>query len=212
MQSNNVVYKIVNITNNKEYVGSTTKGILERKRQHLRRLKKRTHHSRYLQNAYNIVGPDNFLFIILEELPTSENLIERETYWAKLLKPEYNVMKEIKSHIGVKRTAETCKRISVALTGKPLSKEHRESIRISSTGKKQSAETIQKRMEPSLKPILQFTKDGTFVKEWKSATDAEIQSNKEYTRKGIYRSIWGGYGRKSYKNYVWKYKNIHEND
>lgn len=139
-EEKNLIYKIVNITNNKEYVGSTINGLNWRKRKHLRELKKQIHHNRHLQNAYNIVGPDKFSFEILEILPSSENLLEREDHWTKLLKPEYNIMREIKSHIGVKRSPETCRKISEALKGRKLSPEHIESMRRGLIGRTLSEE------------------------------------------------------------------------
>lgn len=203
---NNLVYKIVNTTNNKEYVGSTIHGLEWRKRKHLRELKKQVHHNRHLQNAYNLLGgPEKFNFVILEVLPTSENLLAREDYWTKLLKPAYNIMREIKSHIGVKRSPETCRRISEALRGRKLSPEHIESMRKTLTGRKQPKELAIKRTEHQHKPILQLNQDGTLVKEWKSATEAEHSGM--FRRKCIYRCLWKSYGRKTYKGCVWEYKN-----
>lgn len=56
------------------------------------------------------------------------------------------------------------------------------------------------------KAVLQFNLDETFVKEWKSATEIERETKGEFRRKFIYRCVEGGYGRKSYKNYIWRYK------
>lgn len=202
---NNVIYKITNSINSDLYVGSTVKGIAWRRQKHLRDLRKNEHHNRHLQNAFNRYGENKFIFTVLEELPDSTHVIEREQYWIKTLSPTYNVMKNIKSHIGVKRSPETCRKISEALTGRKLSKQHVEDMRRSLTGKKQSPELAKKRTEHQHKPILQFSADGTFIKEWKSATEAEIVGG--YKRKCIYRCLWNSYGRKTYKNSVWKYKN-----
>ena len=50
------------------------------------------------------------------------------------------------------------------------------------------------------KPILQYTLDGEFVREWPSATDVgrEAQTNICYCLKGKQKTAYG---------YVWKYKN-----
>jgi group I intron endonuclease len=202
---NNVIYKITNAANSDLYVGSTVKGMLWRKQKHLRELRQNKHHNRHLQNAFNLYGEDKFAFVVIEELPDSKNVIEREQFWIKELGATYNVMREVKSHIGVKRSPETCKKISEALTGRKLSKQHVEDMRRSLTGRKQPPELAKKRTEHQHKPILQFTKDGIFVKEWKSATEAASACG--YDRKRIYRCLWNSYGRKTYKGSVWKYKN-----
>ena len=52
------------------------------------------------------------------------------------------------------------------------------------------------------KPVLQFTKDGEFVKEWKSATDVEMNLN--YSQGNISSCCTGRY--KSAYNFIWKFK------
>ena len=53
------------------------------------------------------------------------------------------------------------------------------------------------------KPVLQFTKDGEFVKEWKSTID--VQRNLGYFHNNISYCCTGRY--KSAYNFIWKYKN-----
>ena len=52
------------------------------------------------------------------------------------------------------------------------------------------------------KPILQFTSDGKFVKEWVSITEA---SKYGFQRRSIQRCLKGEY--KRHYNFIWKYKN-----
>ena len=52
------------------------------------------------------------------------------------------------------------------------------------------------------KPILQFTSDGKFVKEWVSITEA---SKYGFKRRSIQRCLKGEY--KRHYNFIWKYKN-----
>lgn len=52
------------------------------------------------------------------------------------------------------------------------------------------------------KPILQFTKDGEFVKEWKSSS--EIKRNLGYSNCNISSCCTGRY--KSAHNFIWKFK------
>lgn len=55
------------------------------------------------------------------------------------------------------------------------------------------------RIEKIKKPILQFTLDGEFVREWPSASDVskEVQSNIVTCLKGRYKTAYG---------FIWKYK------
>ena len=52
------------------------------------------------------------------------------------------------------------------------------------------------------KPVLQFTKDGEFVKEWKSSTD--VERNLGFAQQHISSCCTGK--RKSANGFVWKYK------
>lgn len=57
--------------------------------------------------------------------------------------------------------------------------------------------------EKRSKPVLQYTKDGEFIKEWKSLTDVKI--NLGYNQSNISRCCNGKY-HSSY-GFLWKYKN-----
>ena len=57
--------------------------------------------------------------------------------------------------------------------------------------------------EKKSKPVLQFTKDGEFVKEWKSATD--VERNLNYSNSKISECCTGKL--KSAYNFIWKFKN-----
>ena len=52
------------------------------------------------------------------------------------------------------------------------------------------------------KTIYQYTLDGEFVKEWKSSMDCERNG---YCHSEVIRCCNGTRGRKTYKNYIWKY-------
>jgi len=73
------VYKIVNIVNNKVYVGSSC-DINRRWKEHIFRLKKNKHHSVKLQNSFNKYGVDVFIFEVIEECEKNQ-LIIKEQYW-----------------------------------------------------------------------------------------------------------------------------------
>ena len=57
--------------------------------------------------------------------------------------------------------------------------------------------------EKTSKPVLQFTKDGELIREWKSATD--VQRNLGYDNSHISKCC--NEKRKSANGFIWKYKN-----
>ena len=75
-----VIYKIINVVNNKFYVGSTT-NMHERTRCHKNRLKRNKHHSQHLQAAWNKYGSDKFVFVVVEHIEDISLLQEAEDRW-----------------------------------------------------------------------------------------------------------------------------------
>lgn len=75
-----VIYKIVNLVNDKFYVGSTIHKKV-RFRQHRRLLRSNRHHCKHLQAAWNKYGEDKFDFRVIEEVADSENLEAIEDRW-----------------------------------------------------------------------------------------------------------------------------------
>jgi group I intron endonuclease len=100
------IYKILNLTNNKIYIGSTN-NYKKRFREHKIKLKHNKHHSIFLQNAYNKYGIENFEYIIIEECP-KEIKLNREQFYMDSLNPEYNMSINSSSPMeGKKHSAET---------------------------------------------------------------------------------------------------------
>lgn len=130
-----VIYVIINKVNGKRYIGSAI-NFKTRKVRHLSDLKNRKHHSRYLQNSYNKHGEENFEFKILEHVEDVKLLIETEQKWLDSERPEFNVCKVagLNSHLGLKRSEETKKKISEALTGIKRSEETKKKISKSKKG------------------------------------------------------------------------------
>lgn len=139
------IYKIVNTTNQHQYIGSTV-NFDRRKKRHIRELNNKRHHSRHLQSAWDYYGSDKFEFHILEIVENLHELIDRENFYLESLNPVYNTMREVKSHIGIKRSDETRKKMSIAQTGKKHSDETKQKLKEINTGNKHSEETIQKRV------------------------------------------------------------------
>lgn len=148
------IYSIVNLTNDKLYIGSAIDWI-DRWRLHKLHLNRNTHHSILLQRSWNIHGEENFAFNIIEFVE-KENLLEREKYWIEKLdvcNPQlgYNLCKVARNRLGVKASEETRLKLSLSHQGKKPSEETRRKMSESkignkyNTGRKQTQEHIEKR-------------------------------------------------------------------
>ena len=83
------IYSIVNILNNKCYIGSSS-NFRRREQIHKSQLKNNRHHNLYLQRSWNKYGKDNFKFEIIEECDVKK-LFKKEEEYIDLIKPEYNI-------------------------------------------------------------------------------------------------------------------------
>lgn len=102
------IYSILNIANNKRYVGSS-RNIVNRWRVHKSRLRLNKHHSQHLQNSYNLY-PNNFIFILIEAITDTSTLELREQFWVDTFKSYesefgYNAVRTV-SPIGSSRMKE----------------------------------------------------------------------------------------------------------
>ena len=144
------IYQIRNLVDNKIYIGST-KNFKKREKSHFSRLKNKTHHSLYLQNAYNKYGQENFIFEILLIVKNQEELLRIEQTYLDEIKPfspnGYNISKSATNcvlhgesngmygktginspNFGKKRTLESRHKISEAHKGKVLSIETKQKL------------------------------------------------------------------------------------
>lgn len=92
MEKTASIYKIENTITNQKYVGST-KNFLRRKKEHIRQLRKGSHHSLWLQNSFNLHGEESFLFEILC-VTTPEKRIEFEQAFIDTGEYVFNVRKK----------------------------------------------------------------------------------------------------------------------
>jgi len=123
------VYKIINILNNKVYVGSSS-NLKSRKYVHFRDLSNKNHCNTHLQNSYNKHGKDNFKWEVVEYVGFDEdkeilkkNLLEREQYYLDLYESYnsargYNLCSTAGSKLGCKDSQETINKRIIANTGK----------------------------------------------------------------------------------------------
>lgn len=136
------IYKIINIINNKFYVGSAV-DLKRRKTRHFSELRTNKHNNSKLQNAWNKYGEQAFVFVVVEELDKEVDLLAAENIWLK-----EHVGKEYCYNIGVDATAP-----SLGMSGElspTWGYKHTDKtkaiIAAASTGRVQSAETIKKKV------------------------------------------------------------------
>jgi len=93
------IYKIINVVNNKFYVGSAV-DLRKRKTRHFCELRNNRHNNRHLQAAWNKYGEKAFTFVIVEEHPNGADLLAAENVWLK-----EHVGKDYCYNLGVDATA-----------------------------------------------------------------------------------------------------------
>nr|YP_009254046.1 hypothetical protein [Hypomyces aurantius]ANC62731.1 hypothetical protein [Hypomyces aurantius] len=106
------IYMIVNKLNGKCYVGSS-RSIKTRLYNYFNLALAAAQKGRPISSAILKYGLLNFAFIILEEVDLNvQNLEERETFWIKLIKPEYNSVKEAAINVSIPHKDDTKLKIS----------------------------------------------------------------------------------------------------
>jgi group I intron endonuclease len=76
------IYKIINVVNNKFYVGSAV-DLKRRKTRHFSELRTGKHNNRHLQAAWVKYGEQAFVFVVVEELALDADLLAAENRWLK---------------------------------------------------------------------------------------------------------------------------------
>lgn len=134
------IYEIVNVTSGKRYIGSA-KSFARRWGVHRCRLRKGTHHSAYLQNAWNKYGEGSFEFRVLIFCEV-EDLVAVEQEAIDTLRPDYNMSPTAGSTIGVEFSPERRAKISAANKGRKRDPALVEATASKLRGRKLSAERV----------------------------------------------------------------------
>lgn len=223
------VYQILNMIDNKRYIGSS-QDMNARRASHFSALKKNKHHSAHLQNAFNKYGEESFLFSILAETPV-EDLIELEQLCLDTANPEYNMRlvadspagtkrseehKELMRHYssigrigsrGMKHSKETIERMREVRRGKVLpqmllspSKETREKLSEAKKGK------YPRGLNFNAKPVTQLSLDGDIVGQFDCLVDAAVAVNSKPAGADSISLVCKN-KKKSYKGYNWLFIN-----
>jgi hypothetical protein len=120
-------------------------------------------------------GHQNFTCEILETC-TIDNCVEREQFWMDTYdsynrKKGYNIAIKAEGYFLGVRTLEHCQKISKSLTGKKLTKEHKEKLSKARKGRFTGYDS------PSAVQISQHDQNGNFIKSYESITAASNINN-----------------------------------
>jgi group I intron endonuclease len=151
-KSNNIgVYCIENILNGKKYIGSTKSNFRKRLINHRCILRANKHDNIFLQNAWNKYGENNFKCSIVENVNDSCLVRERENFYLNKYesfneKYGYNILEYAFTSLGYKHSNKTIEYLSLIRKNKPQHPNTKEAIYKANKGKKQSKETIEKKI------------------------------------------------------------------
>lgn len=148
------IYKIINVVNNKFYVGSAV-NFSRRKARHFSELRNNKHNNRWLQASWNKYGEAAFLFAVVEEVADKALLLETENRWLKdhvgkdycynigvdATAPHLGMSGELSPTWGMQHTPEAKARIGAASKARVQSKEEKAKRRQSMKGHHVSTET-----------------------------------------------------------------------
>lgn len=144
------IYKIINVVNNKFYVGSAV-DLKRRKARHFSELRNGKHNNRYLQAAWVKYGEQSFVFVVVEELSDDADLLAAENVWLKehvgkdycynlgvdATAPMLGVGGEASPTWGYKHTPKALMQIGVASKARVQSEEEKSKRRTTMRGKPQ---------------------------------------------------------------------------
>ncbi len=151
------IYRILNISNGKHYIGSS-QDIEQRLKRHMNSLRKGSHINLYLQSAWNKYGEFNFVGEVVEEVKGNSNIrLAREQVYLDIGFAEkilYNIAEtanyppcfEGEAHwlFGKHHTDEVCQKMSFSHTGKKLTEEHKANIGKANMGREVTEKTRDK--------------------------------------------------------------------
>ncbi len=182
------IYEIVNIANNKRYVGLSA-NIYERWKQHVNALTAGTHHNVHLQSAWNKYGQNSFEFRVIEECDR-ECLPDREVYWIAHYDSFNNGYNQTIGGDGAE--------------GYVMSAEQRARMSEKSIERFESEENRLKQSIASdhrCTPVYQIDLNGNIVNEWRSINWAAKKLG--IKQQGIKSAIHHKNRTKTYCGYIW---------
>lgn len=185
------IYAIINLRNNKFYIGSTNNFYVRRKG-HFNDLKGNRHKNNHLQNAYNL-DSKYFIMVEIESISNLEVLRQREQLWLDEFKSfdrtiGYNINRFADSLSEYKHTDETKEKLRKAHLGRKLPEQQKINISNAGKGRNVSDETRMKisksnrqtklseeyksKHVPKATPVIQMDIEGNIIKIWNRVKEA----------------------------------------
>jgi len=202
------IYVLKNpITNEIHYVGRSLNPKV-RYRMHIHLSKKSKHKNKKDAWICGLLNSNLKPSLEIIDITSEEDAIEKERYWIETLKKTCD-LKNCRDFIENnylfseetrKKMSESAKR-TCNRRGTKTSEEGKINIGNSKRGTKQTKESIEKKS----KIVLQYEKDGTFVKEWPSTKEASQGTGLAQPLISL-TALGRGY-RKTCGGYIWRYKN-----
>jgi group I intron endonuclease len=141
------IYKIINVVNNKFYVGSAV-NFSRRKTRHFSELRTNKHNNKHLQSAWNKYGEPAFIFAIIQNVENKEELLEAENVWLRehvgkdycynigtnATAPSLGKTGELSPTWGLKHNKESLKKIGTASKARVQSEEEKAKRRLTMKG------------------------------------------------------------------------------
>ena len=185
------IYKIINVVNNKFYVGSAV-DLKRRKTRHFSELRTGKHNNKHLQAAWDKYGESSFIFVVVEEVSESINILDVENIWLKehvgkeycynigvdAVAPMLGMSGILSPTFGRKRTQEEL--LAQSWTGRKHSEESKGKIRAWLINKPKSAETRAK-ISASLMGDKNFNYGKPRSDEFKEKVSKRVQMTRENT-------------------------------
>lgn len=192
---NYIVYRHINKTNGKVYIGMTLQKVENRWKSG------GGYHSRDFSEDIKKYGWDGFTHDVIANGLSKEDASELERILIKSFKsndPKYGYNRtkggDTGGMLGHNQSQAVKQQISKALKSRAFSEEHKKHISESKTGVKHHL----------AKKVYQYAKDGTFIREW----DYMAHASKELKiNKGNIGETCNGH-RKSAGGFIWKYERM----
>ncbi len=121
IEDRSTIYRIVHVDSGRCYIGHTSAALRFRLSQHRATLRKGSHHSPFLQNAWTKHGEDAFVFETIEICPESDKLI-REQHFIDTEQSDFNHCKVAGSRKGCPQPAHEVERIRQMMKGNQYTK------------------------------------------------------------------------------------------
>lgn len=197
------IYLRTNKVNGMQYVGETENF---RRREWEWKCLKKNYANWYITEERNKYGLENFNVVIIDHCETEEEAYDLEQKYIKELGTKYpdgyNMGDGGLGQKGVKPSEETRRKMSEKAKGRKHSEEWKKNMSKKMNGKNNPMYGKKNRKDIS-KPVKQFTKDGKFIAEYPSASEAARILNIFTT--SIIACCRNRPNYKTYKGFIWRY-------